>query len=123
MTSFFISGHVNSPCVIEEEMSISLRELIDKHCGGVTVLGQFETVIPGGASVPLIPKEVCDDALVLIAKRTALGAWYPAVIVMDGSICHKGGGRLSKFTNMKAVVSASLRRHWLDDKNHGKTSY
>ena len=32
---FCISGNVNKPCVVEEEMSIPLRELIEKHCGGV----------------------------------------------------------------------------------------
>lgn len=30
---FNISGHVNTPCTVEEEMSISLRELIEKHAG------------------------------------------------------------------------------------------
>merc|ERR1712178_59146 len=46
---YAISGHVNNPCVIEEEMSISLRELIDRHCGGVK--GGWDNllaVIPGG---------------------------------------------------------------------------
>lgn len=33
---YAISGHVVNPCVVEEEMSISLRELIERHCGGVT---------------------------------------------------------------------------------------
>ena len=47
-----------------EEMSIPLRELIDRHCGGVkggwdNLLG----VIPGGSSVPVMPKSVCDDVL------------------------------------------------------------
>ena len=32
---FAISGHVNSPCVVEEEMSIPFEELIEKHCGGI----------------------------------------------------------------------------------------
>ena len=32
---FGISGHVNNPIVVEEEMSISLRELLERHCGGV----------------------------------------------------------------------------------------
>ena len=32
---FAISGHVNNPIVVEEEMSISMRELLEKHCGGV----------------------------------------------------------------------------------------
>lgn len=32
---FCISGHVNNPCTVEEEMSISLKELIERHAGGV----------------------------------------------------------------------------------------
>jgi hypothetical protein len=32
---FNISGHVNAPCTVEEEMSIPLRELIERHAGGV----------------------------------------------------------------------------------------
>ena len=32
---FCISGHVNNPCNVEEEMGIPLRELIEKHAGGV----------------------------------------------------------------------------------------
>lgn len=30
---FNISGHVNTPCTVEEEMSIPLRELIERHAG------------------------------------------------------------------------------------------
>ena len=32
---FCISGHVNQPCTVEEEMSIPLKELIERHAGGV----------------------------------------------------------------------------------------
>ena len=61
---FCISGHVNKPCVVEEEMSIPLQELIEKHCGGVrggwdNLLG----IIPGGSSVPVLPKGDCETAL------------------------------------------------------------
>lgn len=55
-----ISGHVNKTCTIEEEMSIPLKELVERHCGGVR--GGWDNllaVIPGGSSVPLIPKNVC----------------------------------------------------------------
>src|SRR3546814_12627467 len=55
---FQISGHVNKPCVVEEEMGISFRELIDTHCGGIR--GGWDNllaVIPGGSSVPLRPEE------------------------------------------------------------------
>merc|ERR1711939_233755 len=61
---FCISGHVNKPCVVEEEMSISLKELIEKHCGGVrggwdNLLG----IVPGGSSVPVLNKQECEEAL------------------------------------------------------------
>ena len=36
---FCISGHVNNPITVEEEMSIPLRELIEKHAGGVRGIG------------------------------------------------------------------------------------
>src|SRR5208337_303370 len=61
---FCNSGHVNQPCNVEEEMGIPLRELIDRHAGGVR--GGWDNllaVIPGGASVPLLPKSICDDVL------------------------------------------------------------
>ncbi|ORZ17093.1 NADH dehydrogenase flavo protein 1 [Absidia repens] len=85
---FCISGHVNNPCTVEEEMSIPLRELIDKHCGGVrggwdNLLG----IIPGGCSVPVIPKDICSDVLMdFDALRDAnSGLGTAAVIVMDKS--------------------------------------
>ena len=61
---YCISGHVNNPCVVEDEMSIPLKELVEKHCGGVrggwdNLLG----IIPGGSSVPVIPKDVCAEVL------------------------------------------------------------
>lgn len=83
-----ISGHVNRPCVVEEEMGIPLKELIDRHCGGVrggwdNLLG----VIPGGSSVPSLTKEACEGALMdydgLKAAGSSLGTG--AVIVMDKS--------------------------------------
>jgi len=85
---FNISGHVNNPVTVEEEMSIPLRELIERHAGGV--IGGWDNllaVIPGGSSTPLIPKDVCSDVLMdfdgLVAAQTALGT--AAVIVMNES--------------------------------------
>lgn len=85
---FCISGHVNYPCTVEEEMSIPLQELIEKHCGGVR--GGWDNllaIIPGGSSVPLIPKKVCEEVLMdfdsLKAAQSGLGT--AAVIVMDKS--------------------------------------
>ncbi|KAM1303775.1 hypothetical protein ACFX2F_021544 [Malus domestica] len=61
---FCISGHVNKSCTVEEEMSIPLKELLERHCGGVT--GGWDNllaVIPGGSSVPLLAKDICNDVL------------------------------------------------------------
>jgi NADH-quinone oxidoreductase subunit F len=85
---YCISGHVNQPCTVEDAMSIPLKELIEKHAGGVR--GGWDNllaVIPGGASVPLIPKSVCDDVLMdfdaLRDVQSGLGT--AGVIVMDKS--------------------------------------
>ena len=85
---FSISGHVNNPCNVEEEMGISLKQLIEEHAGGV--IGGWENllaVIPGGASVPLIPKSICDTVKMdfdsLIKVNSGLGT--AAVIVMNKS--------------------------------------
>ena len=98
---FCISGHVNQPCNVEEEMSIPLRELIERHAGGVRGgWDNLQAVIPGGASVPVIPKSICDTVLMdfdaLQEVKSGLGT--AAVIVMDNS-CDvvRAIARLSKF--------------------------
>ena len=59
---FCISGHVNNPCTVEEEMSIPLRELIEKHCGGVRGgWDNLQACIPGGSSVPVMDEATCQD--------------------------------------------------------------
>ena len=85
---FCISGHVERPCNVEEEMGIPLKELIEKHAGGVR--GGWDNllaVIPGGASVPVLTKDICDTVLMdfdsLREVRSGLGT--AAVMVMDKS--------------------------------------
>jgi NADH-quinone oxidoreductase subunit F len=78
-----------------------LKELIEKHAGGVR--GGWDNllaVIPGGSSVPLIPKSICEtvhmdfDAL----KEVKSGLGTAAVIVMDQSTDVIAAiARLSKF--------------------------
>jgi len=85
---FCISGHVMRPCNVEEEMSIPLKTLINEHCGGVRGgWDNLKAVIPGGSSVPLIPRNICDDVLMdfdaLRDVKSGLGT--AAVIVMDKS--------------------------------------
>jgi NADH-quinone oxidoreductase subunit F len=85
---FSISGHVNNPCNVEEEMSIPLKELINKHAGGVRGgWDNLQAVIPGGSSTPCLPKTICDSVLMdfdsLREHSTGLGT--AAVIVIDKS--------------------------------------
>jgi len=85
---FQISGHVNKPCVVEEEMGISFSELIEKHCGGIRGgRGNLLAVIPGGSSVPLVPAEQIWDAPMDFDGLKAVGSGLgtAAVIVMDKS--------------------------------------
>jgi NADH-quinone oxidoreductase subunit F len=98
---FCISGHVNTPCNVEEAMGIPLKELIERHAGGVR--GGWDNllaIIPGGSSVPCIPKSICDSVLMdfdaLRDVKSGLGT--AAVIVMDKSTdIIKAIARLAKF--------------------------
>src|SRR5579863_8704263 len=85
---FCISGHVERPCNVEEAMGIPLRELLERHAGGVR--GGWDNllaVIPGGSSVRMVPAEQIIDTPMdfdsLGKLRSGLGT--AAVIVMDKS--------------------------------------
>jgi len=85
---FCISGHVEKPCTVEEEMGVPLRELIDRHCGGVRGgWNNLYAVIPGGSSVPVLPASQCDDLAMDFdtLKNLKSGLGTAAVIVMDKS--------------------------------------
>jgi NADH-quinone oxidoreductase subunit F len=85
---FQISGHVERPCVVEEEMGIPLQELLERHCGGVRGgWSNLLAVIPGGSSMPLVNEADCQsltmdfDACAKVSK----GLGTAAIIVMDKS--------------------------------------
>ncbi len=90
---FQLSGHINTPCVVEESMSISFHELISRHGGGIRGgknaddFSNLLAVIPGGSSVPLVPAEEILDAPMDFDGLKALGSGLgtAAVIVMDKS--------------------------------------
>ncbi len=99
---FAISGHVNNPCVVEEEMSIPFDELIERHCGGIRGgWDNLKAVIPGGSSVPCLPGHVMREGAImdfdwLREQRSGLGT--AAVIVMDNQTdIIKAIWRLAKF--------------------------
>jgi NADH dehydrogenase (ubiquinone) flavoprotein 1 len=62
-------------------MSIPLKDLIEKHCGGVrggwdNLLG----IVPGGSSVPIIPKDVCAEVLYV----------YTPLVATNANLCSPG---------------------------------
>jgi NADH-quinone oxidoreductase subunit F len=79
---------LTNPCNVEEEMNIPLKELIEVHAGGV--IGGWENlqaVIPGGSSMPLIPKKKCETLTMdfdsLMAEKSGLGTAGIVVINKD----------------------------------------
>jgi len=98
---FAMTGHVNTPCVIEEAMSIPMRELIDRYGGGVRGgWKNLKAVIPGGASCPILPAHLCEDALMdfdwMRENKSSFGT--ACMIVMDNDTdVIKAIWRLSKF--------------------------
>ncbi len=98
---FSISGHVNKSCNVEETMSVPLKDLIEHSAGGVR--GGWDNllaVIPGGSSVPLLPRSLCETALMDYDSLQELDSGFGtgAVIVMDRSTdIIKAIARLSHF--------------------------
>lgn len=98
---FCISGHVNKPCNVEEEMGIPLRELIEKHAGGIRGgWDNLKAIIPGGSSVPMIPKDICETVTMDFDSLRSVGSGLGTggLIVMDQSTdIIYAIARLSKF--------------------------
>ena len=98
---FCISGNVNNPCNVEEEMGVPLKDLIEKHAGGVVGgWDNLKAVIPGGSSMPLLPKEVCNtikmDFDACVENKTGLGTAGIVVINKDQDII-KCMARIARF--------------------------
>jgi NADH-quinone oxidoreductase subunit F len=96
---FSVSGHVRNPGVYEFPMSITLRELIYDHCGGIRNGYKLKAVVPGGSSVPVLAADQVDVRLDFdsVAKAgSMLGS--AGVIVMDETTCMvKAARRIARF--------------------------
>ena len=98
---FCISGNVNNPCNVEEELGVPLKYLIQKYAGDV--VGGWDNllaVIPGGSSVPLIPKNICETVTMdfdsLKSVGSALGTAGVIVMNKQTDVVH-AISRLSEF--------------------------
>ncbi len=98
---FSISGNVNNPCNVEEELGIPLKELIERHAGGVIGgWNNLQAVIPGGSSMSLLPKSICETITMdfdsLIKVKSGLGTAGVVVINKDQDII-KCIARIARF--------------------------
>ncbi|MFB3854967.1 MAG: NADH-quinone oxidoreductase subunit NuoF [Vicinamibacterales bacterium] len=85
---YCISGHVERPGVYEAPMTVTLRELIYGHAGGIAGGRALKAVIPGGSSTPvLLPDKLDAQASFdgLVEAGSMLGS--AGIIVMDDTTC------------------------------------
>jgi NADH-quinone oxidoreductase subunit F len=82
---YCISGHVNNPCCVELPMGITLRDLVDKHGGGVWKGRKAKGAIPGGISMGIMTEAEFDTPLDFAGpgKVGCLGLGTAAVTVFD----------------------------------------
>lgn len=58
-----VSGHVNQPGVYELDLGITLRDLVENHCGGMRDGKKFKGAIPGGVSMGVLGTDQYDAPL------------------------------------------------------------
>jgi formate dehydrogenase len=63
LRSFSVSGRVNKPGVHLAPAGITLRELIEEHCGGMRAGHELYGYLPGGASGGILPASLADVPL------------------------------------------------------------
>lgn len=80
-----VSGHVERPGLYELENGTPFREIIYDICGGIPNGRDLKAVIPGGSSMPMLPKDVileCTTSFESIREHGS-HAGSGAIIVMD----------------------------------------
>ena len=84
---YSVSGHVVKPGVVEAPVSVTLRQLIYEHCGGIRGGRRLKAVVPGGSSAAILTPDEIDiqmDADGPKSKGSMIGS--AGVIVMDETV-------------------------------------
>ncbi|MCY4050248.1 MAG: NAD(P)H-dependent oxidoreductase subunit E [Gammaproteobacteria bacterium] len=63
LRSYSVSGRVKNPGVKMVSAGITIRDLIDNHCGGMLDGHKFKAYLPGGASGGILPSSIDDVPL------------------------------------------------------------
>jgi NADH-quinone oxidoreductase subunit F len=82
---YCLSGHVNKPGCVELPLGVTVRELVDKHGGGVWKGRKAKGCIPGGLSMGFLTEQEFDTPLDFNGpvKAGCLGLGTAAVTVFD----------------------------------------
>lgn len=88
---FGVSGRVKKPGIWELPMGVSIRELLEKHAGGMQDGYRFRGVLPGGASTDFLTTDHLDtgmdfDSIAKAGSRLGTGT----MIVLDDRTCPVG---------------------------------
>ena len=81
---YSVSGHVVRPGVVEAPVSVTLRQLIYEHCGGIRGGRALKAVVPGGSSAAILTPDEIDIPMDVDgpkSKGSMIGS--AGVIVMD----------------------------------------
>jgi NADH-quinone oxidoreductase subunit F len=84
---YSVSGHVARPGVVEAPVSVTLRQLIYEHCGGIRGGRRLKAVVPGGSSAAILTPDEIDIPMDVDgpkSKGSMIGS--AGVIVMDDTV-------------------------------------
>ena len=84
---YSVSGHVEKPGIVEAPVTVTLRQLIYDHCGGIRGGRKLKGVVPGGSSAAILTPDEIDipmDADGPKSKGSMIGS--AGVIVMDETV-------------------------------------
>ena len=118
---FCVSGHVKRPGLFELGAgSVTLRQLIYDHCGGILGDKKLKAVIPGGSSAPVLTADEIDvivDIDPLMKVGTMLGS--AGIIVVSEDYCVvKLLKRITKFYAHESCGQCTPCREgcrWMED--------
>jgi len=84
---YSVSGHVARPGVYELPVSVTLRDLVYEHAGGVPHGRRLKAVVPGGSSAALLTADEIDVTIDVDGlKNAGTMAGSAGVIVMDETV-------------------------------------
>src|SRR5215469_1207194 len=84
---YSVSGHVEKPGIVEAPVSVTLRQLIYEHCGGIRGGRRLKGVVPGGSSAAILTPDEIDIAMDVEgpqSKGSMIGS--AGIIVMDDTV-------------------------------------